>query len=494
MTEYLRSTYMNKTSQIVTEFRAAAAQFPDRTAIISGEQTLSYRELEQRAASAAVAIGEHVKGDVVAMLMPNSPAFATLFLGALWAGKSVAVLPTLAPPPLIKMMTATAGAETVIASEEFVPRLMEAQVPCWMWERKQDVDVQQVLLQPLKRDAAVLLYTSGTTGMPKTVMLSEKNILSNAEGCRLATGFNDRQTMLAILPMFHAYGLTVTMLLPLLTGATVVIPERFAPRQVLQLIEKHKISCLVAVPSQYRLLTMEQTSFDTNSLWLCIAGAERLPEHVAIDFENRFKKPIVQGYGATEIAPVVSLNMPETNRLGSVGRPLPNLKVTIRDEEDHVLGVREIGEVCVEGDSVMLGYHNDPTATARKIRNGVLHTGDKGYMEADGFLHLVGRADDLVKVSGEKVYPAEVESALETVAGVDEAAVIALPDEKHGARLLAFIQLQPGMTHNEASLRAACREFMEPFKVPRSFAIVEQLPRTLTGKTDKRTLAASATA
>ncbi len=480
-------------SKIISIFRNVVSKFPDRTALISGEQSFTYSQLERKAASAAKAIGERVKSDVVALLAPNSPEFATLILGALWAGKSVAVLPTLAPAPVIKMMAMGAGAQTVITTEDFVPRLIEAQVPCWMWESQGEIDPAEVPAQPLKRDAAVLLYTSGTTGMPKAVMLSEENILSNIEGCKLATGFDDKQVMLAILPMFHAYGLTVTMLLPLLEGAKIVIPERFAPRSVLQLTEKHKISCLIAVPSQFRLLTKEPGEFDTSSWWLCIAGAERLPEHVAIEFENRFKRPIVQGYGATEISPVVSLNIPATNCLGSVGKPLPNLEVTIRDEDDRVLGVKEIGEVCIEGPSVMLGYLNDPAATAKKIRGGVLHTGDKGYLDAEGFLHLVGRADDLVKVSGEKVYPAEVESALETVEGVDEAAVIALPDEKHGSRLLAFVQLMPGKSHNEASLRAACREFMEPYKVPRSFAIVEQLPRTLTGKTDKRTLAQSAT-
>jgi long-chain acyl-CoA synthetase len=479
-------------SVIVSAFRAIAGKFPDNTALISGDGTMTYRELERRAAASAAAIVERIKGDVVALLMPNSPEFAPLFLGALWAGKTIAVLPTLAPPPLLKMMAMGAGAETIITSQDFVPRLTEAQVPCWICEPREQVDPSQVPMRELKREAAVLLYTSGTTGMPKAVMLSEENIMSNAEGCRLATGFDGHQVMLAILPMFHAYGLTVTMLLPLLTGSSVVIAERFAPRLVLQLIEKHRISCLVAVPSQYRLLTKEPNEFDTASLWLCIAGAERLPEHVALDFENRFKRPLIQGYGATELSPVVSLNMPESNRLGSVGRPLPNIRVTIRDDNDQVLGVKEIGEVCVEGPSVMLGYLNDPQATARKIRNRVLHTGDKGYLEADGFLHLVGRADDLVKIAGEKVYPAEVEAAMEEIAGVDEVAVIALPDEKHGARLLAFVQLQLGAQHNDATLRNACREFMEPFKIPRSFAIVEQLPRTLTGKTDKRKLAQSA--
>jgi long-chain acyl-CoA synthetase len=388
------------------------------------------------------------------------------------------------------MMVGSIQAETVITTDEFAPRLKEAGIPCWTYEGG-TADPKTIPLAERTREAAVLIFTSGTTGMPKAVALSERNILDNAEGCRLATGFDSNQKMLAILPLFHAYGLTVTLLLPLITGSTVVI-ERFVPRPILQQIEKLRITCLVAVPSQYRLLAMDPTPADLSSLWLCIAGAERLPEQVAVEFEERFHKTIVQGYGATETSPVVSLNMPETNRFGSVGKPLPNLKVTIRDDRDAILPSPEVGDVCVEGSSVMLGYYNDPDATRRKIRDGVLHTGDKGYLDEDGYLHLVGRADDLVKISGEKVYPAEVETAIENIEGVEEAAVVALPDEKHGARLLAFVQLKPGNTMNDASLRAACREAIEPFKVPRNFSIVESLPRTATGKTDKRTLMSTA--
>jgi long-chain acyl-CoA synthetase len=478
-------------STIVSKFRQTASRFPDKAAIISGDLVISYFELESQAAAAAASISQRVKGNTVAILIPNSPVFAPVLLGALWAGKTVAVLPTLAPPQILKLMAMTVCAETVITTEEFVPRLMEAGIPCWLYESLPVKDAASIPMAESIRNAAVLLFTSGTTGMPKTVELSERNILDNAEGCRLATGFDSNQTMLAILPLFHAYGLTVTLILPLVTGATVVI-ERFIPRQILQLIEKLRITCLVAVPSQYRLLAKDPTPADVSSLWLCIAGAERLPEQVALEFENRFHKTIVQGYGATEISPVVSLNMPATNRFGSVGKPLPNLRVTVRNEQGGVLGAGEIGDVCVEGSSVMLGYHNDPEATSRKIRNGVLHTGDKGYLDSDGYLHLVGRADDLVKVSGEKVYPAEVETLIETIEGVDEVAVLAFPDEKHGARLHAFVQLKSGSTMNDASLRAACRELMEPYKVPRSFAIIDSLPRTVTGKTDKRALAATA--
>jgi long-chain acyl-CoA synthetase len=477
------------TSAIISAFRNVAARVPKKPALIGGDQIITYSQLEAQAAAAASEISKRVKGDIVALLIPNSLAFAPALLGALWAGKTVAVLPTLAPPPILKLMVGSVRAETVITSEEFVPRLVEAGIPCWLYEPAY-VSASAVPVADREREAAVLLFTSGTTGMPKTVELSERNILDNMEGCRLETGFDDNQRMLAILPLFHAFGLTVTLLLPLVTGSTVVI-ERFIPRQILQTIEKLKVTCLIAVPSQYRLLTKDPTPADLSSIWLAIAGAERLPEQVAIEFEQRFHKTIVQGYGATEISPVVSLNLPQSNRFGSVGKPLPNLKVTIRDENDAVLPASEIGEVCIEGTAVMLGYFNDPASTARKIRNGILHTGDKGFLDPDGYLHLVGRADDLVKISGEKVYPAEVEAAVENIPGVDEVAVVAFPDEKHGSRLHAFVQLKPGTELNEAALRAACREILEPYKVPRSFSIVEALPRTMTGKTDRRALAAT---
>jgi len=478
-------------SAIVSAVRNSAKKYPERPALIAGDQVITFAQLERRMAGAALAITQQVQGSVVALLHTNSLNFAEVFLGALWAGKSVAVLPTLAPPPLIKLMAMEAHAQAVVASKDLVPRLAEAQVPCWNLEAP-ELDPASVPMKDLAQETAVLLYTSGTTGRPKTVALSEQNILDNAEGCRLATGFDDRQVMLAILPLFHAYGLTITMLLPLMTGSTVVIPERFIPRLVLQTIERHEVTCLVAVPSQYRILTKDPIEVDTSSLWLCIAGAERLPERVAQEFEERFHHTIVQGYGATEISPVVSLNMPETNRFGSVGKALPNLTVTIRDENDAVLPAEAVGEVCVQGSAVMLGYHNDPSATERKIKDGVLHSGDKGYLDKDGYLWLVGRADDLVKVSGEKVYPAEVETALETIPGVDEAAVIAIPDEKHGARLHAFVQLMPGVSMDEHELRSSCREVLEPYKVPRGFAFMDQLPRTMTGKTDKKMLASTA--
>ena len=479
------------TSAIVEAVLRAAERFPDRAALIAGAEQISYTELVRRAQSAAAHIAAQSPADNVGIFLPNSLHFPPQVLGALWAGKTVAVLPTLAPPPLLKLMFAEAKLATVFTSEDLAPRLAEVGVPHVLIDTAY-LSTPKFDRQMQKNDAAVLLYTSGTTGRPKAVALSDENVISNAEGCMAATGFDDRQVMLAILPLFHAYGLNVTILLPLMAGSTVVVLERFTPRGVLDAIERHRVTTLVAVPSQYRLLARDPTPCDASSLWLCIAGAERLPETTEREFTERFGHAILPGYGVTEVAPVISLNIPESNHPASVGRPLPNLKVTIRGEDDSVCPVGEIGEVCVEGPNVMLGYLNDPEGTARKLRNGVYHTGDKGFFDTEGYLYLAGRADEMVKIGGEKVYPAEVENALERIEGVEEAAVIALSHPKYGIRLHAFLQRKAGANIDEAMLRAASRDLLEAYKIPRSFTFVDSLPRTITGKTDKRTLTATA--
>jgi long-chain acyl-CoA synthetase len=479
------------TSAIVAAVRQAAEKFPEKVALIAGEQQVSYSELIRRAQSAGAHIAKQAEGENVGIFLPNSLDFAPSFLGALWAGKTVAVLPTLAPAPLLKFMFAEARLTTIFTSADLAPKLAEAGVPHVVIDIEYPT-MSDFALQPRGHDTAVLLYTSGTTGRPKTVALSERNIISNAEGCRRATGFDDRQVMLAILPLFHAYGLTVTILLPLMSGSTVVISERFVPRTVLNLIERHRVTTIVAVPSQYRVLAMDPTPCDASSLWLCIAGAERLPDTTEREFTTRFGHAVLPGYGATELSPVVSLNIPETNRPASVGKPLTGTTVTIRNDDSSVCPVGEVGEICVEGPNVMLGYLNDPEGTARKIRNGVLYTGDKGFFDADGYLYISGRADEMVKVAGEKIYPVEIENALERIAGVEEVAVVALHDPRGGVRLHAFVQRKPGAALDETSLRLACREVLEPYKIPRTFTFVDSLPRTMTGKTDKRTLATSA--
>ena len=474
-------------SQIVRAVRAAAARRPESVALASPREALPYAGLERRAAAVAAQLAA-VPEDVVGLLHPNSPGFAAGLLGALWAGKTVAVLPWIAPAPLVKLMAAEAGLRTALAAEELALRATEAGLIPLL---AQPADAARFPAEPRpaprRLEAAVLLYTSGTTGRPKAVALSEANLLANAEGCRIAGEFTADDVMLAILPLFHAFGLTVTLLLPLVLGGKVVLEDRFVPRTTLQAVATHRVSAMIGVPSQFRLLAKEPAAVDAASLRLCIAGAERLGDHVGEAFQSRFARSLLQGYGATEAAPVVSFNRPATNRPGTVGQPLPNLRVTIRDGET-VLPAAEYGEVCIEGPNVMLGYYGQPAATAEKIRNGVLHTGDRGWLDAEGYLHLSGRADDMLKIAGEKVYPAEVERVLEHLPGVEEAAVVGITEGDRGTALAAFVVPRAGAALDAAKLRTACGSELGPAKLPRTFTLVDQIPRGLSGKVDKKAL------
>lgn len=476
-----------KESAIVAAVRGAATRRTDHPALIAGEQTISYAELMRRSAGVAAHVARNAPGHVAGILLPTVPSFAWAFLGALWAGKTVAVLPTLAPAPLLQLMAAGAGLTTVLTSAELAPRVAEAHLTPVIVDQIPAASGAEPPLAPRALETAVLLYTSGTTGRPKAVALSDENLLANAEGCRIAQGFTSDDVMMAILPLFHAFGLTVNLVLPLSLGCSVILEERFAPRTVLQSIERHRATTLVAVPAQFRLLAKESARADYGSMRLSIAGAERLTEQVSRDFEHRFGKALLEGYGATEASPVVAINPPHANRAGTVGVPLPNVRLTVR-EESRPLAAGEPGEVCVEGPSVMLGYFNQPEATAQKIPGGVLRTGDRGWLDRDGYLHIAGRADEMFKVAGEKIYPAEIERAIEQVAGVEQAIVVGAHDAARGFVLHAFVEPRPGAPLTEAALRSATRERIEAGKLPRCFTVVEQLPRTPSGKVDKRAL------
>ncbi len=478
---------LGKESSIVAAVRTAASRRATHPALVAGDQAISYGELERRSAMVAAHISAHSPGSVIGILLPTAPCFAWAFLGALWAGKTVAVLPTLAPAPLLRPMAAGAGVAGVLTSPELAPPIAEAGLQPIIVDQIPSYSGVEPPLAQRSDDAGVLLFTSGTTGRPKAVALSDENLLANAEGCRVAQNFSADDVMMNILPLFHAFGLTVNLVLPLSLGGSVILEERFAPRSVLQDIERYRATTMVAVPSQFRLLAKESVQTDYGSMRLSIAGAERLSDQVRSDFEDRFHKTLLEGYGATEASPVVSINPPHANRPGSVGIALPNVRLTIR-EIDREVGAGEHGEICVEGPSVMLGYFNQPEATAKKIPGGVLRTGDRGWIDDEGYLHIVGRADDMLKVAGEKIYPAEIEQAIEQIAGVQQAVVVGAPDSARGFVLHAFIEPRPGAALSEAELRTAAREHVEAGKLPRSFTVVEQLPRTPSGKVDKRAL------
>jgi long-chain acyl-CoA synthetase len=240
---------------------------------------------------------------------------------------------------------------------------------------------------PEYRDPALYLYTSGTTGKPKGVVLTHQNLAQNVESCQAAGEFDPRDSFLCLLPFFHTYAITGTILLPLLNGCKMVLVDRFHPLKVLKLIEDHDISVFLAIPSMYRVLAHTEGEFRLSSVRFPISGGEPLPVVVAEAFEKRFGVPIYEGYGQTEAAPVISLNVPGKRKLGTVGPALPGVEIAIWDDEKRSVAIDIVGEIMVRGPNVMQGYYNLPDETSKTITREWLHTGDLGKIDAEGVRH-----------------------------------------------------------------------------------------------------------
>ena len=293
-------------------------------------------------------------------------------------------------------------------------------------------------------------------------------------------------------PFFHTYAITGTVLLPLLSGCQMVLIDRFLPTKVLGLIQEHKISAFLAIPSMFRVLAGTEGDFDVSSIRFPISGGEPMPMPVIEAFEKRFNVPLYEGYGQTEAAPVITLNRPGSRKPGTIGQALPGVEVAIWDDQNRVLPAGEIGEIMVRGRNVMKGYHRLPEETAKTITGGWLHTGDLGKLDEDGFVTITGRKKDLIISAGENIYPREIEETLSQHPKVKEVAVIGVSDEVRGEVPKAFVIAREGVSIEEKELRTYCREHMANYKIPKYFDIVADLPRTPTGKVLKRMLSAKA--
>jgi long-chain acyl-CoA synthetase len=342
-------------------------------------------------------------------------------------------------------------------------------------------------------DPAVLMYTSGTSGLPKGVVLTYGNLQSDVDASIEHAVLLKKYRFLGVIPLFHAFGMTAMMLAPIQLGTMVVYIARFSPAAALNAIRQHKVSIMFGVPSMYNAMLHLKgaTAADFAGFFALISGGEPLPEKVRKEFESRFGVTIYEGYGLTESSPVVALNVPRKFRPGSVGTPLPGMQMRIVDEQGNVLPAGREGEIWFRGPMVMKQYFNLPTETAAAITpDGFFKTGDLGHFDADGFLHLTGRKKDLIIVAGEKVVPREVEETLQRHPDVAEVAVVGKKDASRGEMVVAFVIPNEGCSPTPESLREFCRQQpLAAFKAPREVYIVNDFPRSATGKVIKRILA-----
>ncbi len=344
-------------------------------------------------------------------------------------------------------------------------------------------------------DLAVIIYTCGTTGKPKGAMLSHGNLLHNVNSCRIVLESVPDDCFAVILPMFHTYMMTVGIFLPFTIGGSIVLVKSLhPPRAMLQEIFSRRATILPAVPTFYRMLLGAQLPMPL-PIRIFISGSAPLPMQTLKEFEEKFKVPLIEGYGLSEASPVVSKNpLHGVRKAGSIGIPIANVEMSVQDESGKMLGANETGEICVRGGNVMQGYWNQPEETKKVFRDGWLLTGDVGHRDADGYYYITDRKKDMLLVNGINVYPREIEEVIYHFPGVKEAAVIGVPDARRGEQPVAFVAATEGQTLDEKALLQFIRSKLADYKVPKQIIILPALPKNATGKILKTELRKQAAA
>jgi long-chain acyl-CoA synthetase len=491
---------------IARHVERVARLFPERPAILFEGETISYGELDARAGRLANALaGQGVRpGDRVALFLPNIPAFAVCYLGALKAGaiavsvdaalKSEEVGYILNDSGAVVVFTAAAGLRYV--PREACPALRHV-VVCegdrgghpslddWLSRAAPDGRAADV-----DRDApAAVLYTSGTTGFPKGATLTHGNVVSNTCAAAHHAGMRQDDRLTLFLPLTHVFGQNFIMNGAFQAGATVVLHRRFAPDEVLESIARHRVTMFPAVPTVYMRLVDQDLDEDAlASIRYWFSAGALMPEATCRRWTERFGRPVYEGYGLTEASPFASYNHDLRHKPGSVGTPVDNVEAKVLDGDDREVPPGETGEICIKGPGVMRGYWRRPEDTARALRSGWLHSGDVGTVDDEGYLHIVDRLKDMVNRGGLKVWPAEVERVLHGHPAVKEAAVYGVPHPTLGETVKAAVVLKDGATTTQDEVIGFCQDRLAAYKTPAGVAFVEDLPKSPAGKVLKRVL------
>jgi long-chain acyl-CoA synthetase len=488
---------------LATAFAHSVQKRKDKAALFWGEREYSYAELWEQTlvVSGRLQTAFAVKpGDRVGIWLRNCPEFVPSLFGILHAGAVVVPINNFLKADEVNYILADAGVDVLITDAELGShhRALQAARPQLKLLRVESLNEpgspahshhRTHLPKAGESDLAVLIYTSGTTGRPKGAMLSHGNLLHNVESCRIVLQTVEADRFALLLPLFHSYMLTVGLFLPLLVGGSVVLVKSLHPvRNVLQEIISRQATVLPAIPQFYRSMANAPIGVPL-PLRICVSGAAPLPVQVLKDFEAKFHIPLIEGYGLSEASPVVTKNpLDGTRKPGSIGVPVAHVDVSIQDESGRELGPHEIGELCVRGGNVMVGYWNQPEETAKVMRNGWLLTGDIGYRDEEGYFYITDRKKDMLLVNGINVYPREIEEVLYEFPGVKEAAVVGKPDIRKGEQPIAFLAANEGAVLEERAIQHFVRKRLADYKVPKQIVLLASLPRNATGKILKTAL------
>lgn len=486
------------------ELEKTAARQPQKTAIIAKEEELSFGTLNQRVHALAGHLQKEgvAAGDRVGLLLPNSTAIPLGYYATQKIGAVTVILDARLKGKELQGVLNDADLKLLIVHQTLYGEVEEvfksmASVPVWVaggadpersFEKRYSAPANSIIVPARDADDdALILYTSGTTGEPKGVVLSYRNLVQYpmVMGAMRVT---DSTTLRGcILPMSHIVGPVVCNELAE-KGYTLVIFDQINPITLLEGIQKYRVNVFESVPIVFQLLlgVKNLSSYDTSSVKIAAMMGTSIPMPLLQAFQAA--QPhirVIQGYGLTETSPMITLVEPDKAlaKMGSIGKAVPGVEVKIVDESDKEVPVGEPGEIITRGPHVMKGYFRRPDATAQRIRGEWLYTGDVGKAEADGYYYHLGRRDDMIITGGLNVYPAEVENMIYTFPGVQETIVFAIPDPKRGQVLGAAIVPRPGASIVEKDLLTFLRANLANFKVPDKIVLRESLPRTSSGKT-----------
>jgi long-chain acyl-CoA synthetase len=428
-------------------------------------------------------------GDVVALKLRNRVEFVVL-LFACWrlSATVTPVNPSLTEAEVVRQLEASGARLLVVEDGVSVPGGVATLAVGNLYAKGPGWDGPP-MVEPSA--LALLIFTSGTTGVPKGVMLDHANLDAMTEMGRQALQIGPADRCLLILPLFHVNGIVVSVLMPLLAGASVVVAERFDPNTFFDFVEAERPTFFSAVPTIYSMLSAlpDEMSPDTSSLRFGICGAAPAPAQLLTRFEARYGFPLVEGYGLSEGTCASTINpVAGPRRAGTVGIAFPGQQIRIVDAGGTDVATGVDGEVVIAGPNVMRGYLGRADETARVIIDGWLHTGDVGHLDTEGYLTLVGRCKDMIIRGGENIYPKEIEDVLTGDPTVLEAAVIGVPDDKWGETVAAYVQPRPGRTINPEALHTLCARKLAGYKRPTSITVMDAIPKNAVGKTDKAPL------
>ncbi len=519
---------MIKQTDLYTALTSSAYRKPEAVAIIAAGKSWTYHELLMNVDRASDMFWEHGirKNDKVAVALRNSVEavianYALYKIGAV----SVPINFMISKPEELKFIMNDCGVKIVVTQAEFlrhyaavkkdlpelkyilstdeisssVKELNDPDIKLfWPAVKQSKFNSETLSCHAELDDIAMLLYTSGTTGMPKGVMLTHKNIMSDLMFVVLCFKLTEEDVFLCILPMFHTLAWTANIVLPLTLGVKTIIMANITPASAwLHLMGKEKVTIMVAVPQLYSVLAKEAKGLKRLYLqyWafrkvrFCISGAAPLNKETQAHFEQQLGLPILEGYGLTETSPIVSVNTENNIKSGSVGINLPYVKIKIADDNGNELPRNVEGEICVKGDIVFKGYYNNPAATAEAFdKDGWFKTGDIGIFDDEGFIFIRDRKKDMIIIKGLKVFSAQVEHVINEYPGIEECAVVGVPDGHGGEFIKLYAVKKTGVDFNEAAFRKFLKTSLDNYKRPRDIEFMEELPKNSLRKILKKDL------